>query len=60
MPTTSKSLSFRFDKDGTEIPIVFIHNQLTKAPIPIPIPGQIPFHAAARAWSRRCRRRSRC
>jgi hypothetical protein len=38
-----ESLSFRFDKDGTEIPVVFIHNQLTKAPIPIPIPGQIPF-----------------
>jgi hypothetical protein len=38
-----ESLSFRFDKEGTELPIVFIHNQLTKAPIPIPIPGQIPF-----------------
>jgi hypothetical protein len=38
-----ESLSFRFEKDGTEIPVVFIHNQLTKAPIPIPIPGQIPF-----------------
>ena len=37
------TLSFRFDKEGTEIPVVFIHNQLTKAPIPIPIPGQIPF-----------------
>ena len=38
-----EGLSFRFDKDGTEIPVVFIHNQLTKVPIPIPIPGQIPF-----------------
>ena len=38
-----EGLSFRFDKDGTEIPVVFVHNQLTKVPIPIPIPGQIPF-----------------
>ncbi|MGF6227951.1 hypothetical protein QFZ27_001906 [Inquilinus ginsengisoli] len=38
-----ESLSFRYDKEGTEIPIVFIHNQLTKVPIPIPIPGEIPF-----------------
>ncbi len=36
-------LSFRFEKDGTEIPVVFVHNPLTKAPIPIPIPGRIPF-----------------
>lgn len=39
-----ESLSFRFDKEGTEIPIVFIQNALTKAPIPIPIPSQIPFY----------------
>lgn len=38
-----ESLSFRFDKDGTEIPVVFIQNQMTKAPIPIPIPSSIPF-----------------
>lgn len=38
-----ENLSFSFDKEGTEIPIVFIQNQLTKAPVPIPIPGQIPF-----------------
>jgi hypothetical protein len=38
-----ESLSFRFDKEGTEIPIVFIHNQETHAPIPIPIPSSIPF-----------------
>lgn len=38
-----ESLSFRFDKDGTEIPVVYIQNALTKAPIPIPIPGEIPF-----------------
>ena len=40
---TIESLSFRFDKEGTEIPIVFIHNRLTGVPIPIPIPGDIPF-----------------
>jgi hypothetical protein len=37
------SLSFAFDKDGTEIPVVFIQNQQTRAPIPIPIPNEIPF-----------------
>lgn len=43
-PTNVEELSFTFNKDGTEIPIVFIQNQLTKAPIPIPIPSAIPFH----------------
>lgn len=43
-PTNAEELSFTFNKDGTEIPIVFIQNQLTKAPIPIPIPSAIPFH----------------
>jgi len=42
--TNVEELRFTFDKDGTEIPIVFIQNALTKAPIPIPIPGAIPFH----------------
>jgi len=42
--TNVEELSFTFDKDGTEIPIVFIQNPLTKAPIPIPIPSAIPFH----------------
>ncbi|WP_141340277.1 hypothetical protein [Bradyrhizobium sp. USDA 3458] len=40
---TVESLSFRFDKEGTEIPLVFIHNRLTGVPIPIPIPADIPF-----------------
>lgn len=40
---TVENLSFRFDKEGTEIPIVYIQNQQTRAPIPIPIPGEIPF-----------------
>jgi hypothetical protein len=38
-----EAISFRFDKEGTEIPVVFIQNALTKAPIPIPIPGEVPF-----------------
>lgn len=40
---TVESLSFRYDKDGTEVPIVYIQNSLTKSPIPIPIPSQVPF-----------------
>jgi hypothetical protein len=39
-----ESLSFSFDKEGTELPVVFIQNQLSKVPIPIPIPSQIPFY----------------
>ncbi len=42
--TNVESLSFRFDQEQHEIPLVFIHNKLTKAPIPIPIPSSIPFH----------------
>ncbi|MHA6262323.1 hypothetical protein ACXYMO_03900 [Arenibacterium sp. CAU 1754] len=42
-PTNAEELSFTFNKDGTEIPVVFIQNPQTRAPIPIPIPGTIPF-----------------
>lgn len=38
-----EQLSFRFDKEGTEIPVVFIQNPQTRVPIPIPIPSSIPF-----------------
>lgn len=38
-----ESLSFRFNKEGTEIPLVYIQNAQTRAPIPIPIPSSIPF-----------------
>ena len=41
--TNTQDLRFTFNKDGTEIPVVFIQNPQTKAPIPIPIPGTIPF-----------------
>jgi hypothetical protein len=43
VPTNAEELSFTFDKEGYEIPIVFIQDQLSKAPIPIPIPSAIPF-----------------
>jgi hypothetical protein len=33
-----KSLSFRFDKERKELPVVLIQEPITKAPIPIPIP----------------------
>jgi hypothetical protein len=41
--TNAEELSFSFDKEGTEMPIVFIQNRETRAPIPIPIPSAIPF-----------------
>jgi hypothetical protein len=41
--TNCEQLSFSFDKDAFEIPVVFIQNPQTKAPIPIPIPSAIPF-----------------
>jgi hypothetical protein len=37
--TNVESLSFTFNNEATTMPVVFIHNQLTKAPIPIPIPN---------------------
>lgn len=42
--TNVESLSFRFDKERKELPIVFIHNKETKAPIPIPIPDITPLN----------------
>lgn len=41
--TNTEELSFSFGKDEVEIPIVYVQNPLTKAPIPIPIPDAIPF-----------------
>ncbi|WP_299844375.1 hypothetical protein [uncultured Paracoccus sp.] len=41
--TNCEELSFSFDKSEFEVPIVFIQNPQTKAPIPIPIPSAIPF-----------------
>ncbi len=42
--TNVESLSFRFDKERKELPIVFIHNKETKVPIPIPIPDISPLN----------------
>ncbi len=41
--TNTEELNFHFNKEGTAIPIVYIQNELTKAPIPIPIPAASPF-----------------
>jgi hypothetical protein len=41
--TNTEEMSFSFDKEGVEIPVVYIQNPQTKAPIPVPIPSSIPF-----------------
>jgi hypothetical protein len=38
-----RSVSFRFDKEKPELPIVYIQEPATKAPIPIPIPDITPL-----------------
>lgn len=38
------SLSFSFDKERKELPVVFIQEPLSKAPIPIPIPDVTPLN----------------
>ncbi|HEV3407325.1 MAG TPA: hypothetical protein VG079_01445 [Gaiellaceae bacterium] len=38
------NLSFRFDKERKEIPVVFIQEQASKAPIPIAIPDVTPLN----------------
>lgn len=42
--TNVESLSFRFDKEQKEMPIVFIQNRETRVPIPIPIPDITPLN----------------
>jgi hypothetical protein len=39
-----KTLSFSFDKEKKELPIVFIQEPTTKVPIPIPIPDISPLN----------------
>src|SRR5262249_39002871 len=39
-----KSLTFTFDKEKKELPVIFIQEPLTKAPIPIPIPDITPLN----------------
>jgi hypothetical protein len=40
----SEPPGFRFDKERKEIPIVFIQNQATGVPLPIPIPDVTPLN----------------
>lgn len=42
--TNVESLSFSFDKEAKELPIVWLQNLATKAPIPIPIPDITPLN----------------
>ena len=42
--TNLTSINFTFNGDSGTIPIVFIQNEETKAPIPIPIPGIGPLN----------------
>jgi hypothetical protein len=42
--TNVESLSFTFDKEHKELPIVYIQNLQTKVPIPIPIPDITPLN----------------
>src|SRR5438046_1253166 len=39
-----KSLSFTFDKERKELPVIFIQEPISKAPIPIPIPDVSPLN----------------
>jgi len=39
-----KGLSFTFDKERKELPVVYIQEQVSKAPIPIPIPDVTPLN----------------
>lgn len=41
--TNVESLSFNFDTESKTLPILFIQNQATKAPIPIPVPDITPL-----------------
>jgi hypothetical protein len=42
--TNVEALSFNFDKEAKEFPVVFIQNQQTKIPFPIPIPDVSPLN----------------
>ena len=42
--TTSRTSRFAFDKERKELPIVFIQEPVSKAPIPIPIPDVTPLN----------------
>ncbi|MET1027869.1 MAG: hypothetical protein ABWY00_11920 [Dongiaceae bacterium] len=42
--TNVDSISFRYDKEAKEMPVIFIQEPTTKAPIPIPIPDITPLN----------------
>ncbi|MEO6740829.1 MAG: hypothetical protein ABIP20_11285 [Chthoniobacteraceae bacterium] len=42
--TNVEALNFTFDKEHKTLPIVFIHEEITKAVIPIPIPDITPLN----------------
>jgi hypothetical protein len=42
--TNVESLSFRFDREKKELPVVYIQESVSKAPIPIPIPDITPLN----------------
>ena len=50
--TNCESLSFTFDNQLREMPAVFVYNELTKIPIPIPIPNITPLSPPL-VWSSR-------
>lgn len=42
--TNVEQLSFTFDSEGKTLPVMFVHNALTKVPIPIPLPDVSPLN----------------
>jgi len=42
--TNVESLSFRFDSQARELPILWLHEKTTKVPIPIPVPDIDPLN----------------
>jgi hypothetical protein len=42
--TNVESLTFSIDTQQRELPVVYVHNKLTKSPIPIPIPDISPLN----------------
>lgn len=41
--TNVENISFSFDSEGATLPVVYIHDSTTKAPIPVPIPNVNPL-----------------
>ena len=42
--TNVESLNFRFDNKSKGLPTIFIYNEITKVPIPIPVPDITPLN----------------